>query len=65
MCEQISQRVLSQSGRGRPSLSGHKKRSPQLGVRVSEATFDKIHERAAAEGKKVSEIVREALEHYV
>lgn len=61
----IAERVLETTGRGRPSLSRHGNKSPQLGVRVSNETFDKLHKRADAEGKRVSEIVREAIEHYV
>lgn len=52
-------------GVGRPSLSGERARSPHLGVRVSPELHQRVQERAAREGKPTSEIVREALEHYV
>ncbi|MEJ7834404.1 MAG: ribbon-helix-helix protein, CopG family [Nocardioides sp.] len=50
---------------GRPSLSGGSKRSPQLGIRVSEDIHQRISARAKAEGKRVSDVVREAIENYV
>ena len=62
--EALADKVLK-SGRGRPSLSSHMKRSPQLGIRVSDTTYDRLRERAEHEGKKISEVVREAIEHYV
>lgn len=63
VAEQIVEDVLRKAGR--PSLSSSRKRSPQLGVRVSDTMLIKLHDRAAAEGKKVSEIVRDAIEKYV
>jgi len=50
---------------GRPSLSGRAERSPHLGVRVTAELNERVRRRAAAEGKRASDIVREALEHYV
>jgi hypothetical protein len=51
--------------RGRPSLSGGAHRSPQLTTRVSPDLEARVRERATREGKKTSEIIREALEQYV
>jgi len=48
--------------RGRPSLTGQGDRSPQITTRVSPALQGRIKAKAAAEGKKPSEIIREALE---
>lgn len=52
-------------GVGRPSLSGKSAKSPHLGVRVSPELHQRVQARAGREGKPASEIVREALEHYV
>lgn len=51
--------------RGRPSLSGKAARSPQIGVRLSPELDKRLRVRAEREGKNPSEVVREALEHYV
>jgi hypothetical protein len=49
---------------GRPSL-GPKGPSPQVAFRVPPELRAKAEERAAREGKRVSEIAREALEKYL
>lgn len=49
---------------GRPSLSGHGD-SPQIRVRVSADLRRRAEARASDEGKSISEVAREALEHYV
>ena len=50
---------------GRPSLDamaeGH---SPRVEVRVPEALRDRVRVRAAAEGRNVSDVLRELLEAY-
>lgn len=51
-------------GRGRPSLSGSD-RSPQLGVRLPAYLHARLLTRAEDEDRKVSELVREALEQYL
>lgn len=55
----------AQRGAGRPSLSGRKERSPQLGVRVSPELAQRVRRKAEAEGKRPSDIIREALERFV
>lgn len=52
-------------GRGRPSLTGEAQHSPQVTFRLSPELRAKAEERAAREGKRVSQIAREALERYV
>jgi predicted HicB family RNase H-like nuclease len=47
---------------GRPSLSGASERSPQITFRVPPEVRDRAVEVAAAEGKTVSQLAREALE---
>lgn len=51
--------------RGRPSLSGRSAPSPRLSARVSDSTRSAVMSKAKAEGKRPSDIVREAIEHYV
>lgn len=50
--------------RGRPSLTGHGE-SPQVRFRLSTSLRDRAAERARTEGKSVSQLAREALEHYL
>jgi hypothetical protein len=52
-------------GVGRPSLTAPGEQSPQLAVRVPVELTERVRVRAAAEGKRTSDIIREALEHYV
>jgi hypothetical protein len=57
---------LSQGQRvGRPSLGGGAGSSPRVNFRMSDALRERALERARREGKTVSELAREALEHYV
>jgi hypothetical protein len=51
--------------RGRPSLTGRAETSPQIGVRLSPDLNQRLRARAQREGKRPSEVVRDALEHYV
>ena len=51
--------------RGRPSLTGKTQRSPQVAFRLTPELRAKVEARAMAEGKPVSQIARDALEHYL
>ena len=52
--------------RGRPSLSATAAgRSPRIGARVPDDVYRRATERAAAEGKSISEVVRDLLAAYV
>ena len=51
--------------RGRPSLTGKTQRSPQVAFRLTPELRAKVEARAKAEGKPVSQIARDALEHYL
>lgn len=64
LAEQLAADTLAR-GVGRPSLSGRGEASPQLAVRVSAELNARVRRRAEVEGKRTSDIVREALEHYV
>ena len=51
--------------RGRPSLSATEAgRSPRVGARVPEDLYRRAIKRAAAEGKSISEVVRDLLGAY-
>ena len=50
---------------GRRSLAGSTGRSPRLNFRVTRDLYDDATERAEREGKTLSELARDALEHYV
>lgn len=59
-----SEEMIARSRGGRPSLS-EGGRSPQIGVRLPSDLDARLRARAEREHKKPSQIVREALEHYV
>ncbi len=50
---------------GRPSLSGGSTRSPQIGVRLPDDLKHRLEERAAHDGVRESDVVREALEAFL
>ena len=54
-----------QTVRGRPSLTGGGRHSPQVSFRVPERLARRAEEVAAREGKSVSQLGREALEEYL
>jgi hypothetical protein len=51
--------------RGRPSLNGKPEPSPHVGFRVSPELRDQATELARLRGVTLSQLAREALEHYV
>lgn len=60
VAEEIVEEV--RRGAGRPSLSGEAARSPQIAFRVPAEVRERAERVAAAEGKSVSQLAREALE---
>jgi hypothetical protein len=68
LAEQMGEELAAEFARrrrGRPSLSGNAEETPQIAARVPVEVRDKLEARAAAEGKKLSEVVRDALAAYV
>ncbi|MCW2713252.1 MAG: hypothetical protein JWN88_299 [Frankiales bacterium] len=63
--ETATARALASVGRGRPSLTGTRGTSPQVTFRVT----PELRARAAAEadrqGRRISDVAREALERYL
>ncbi len=63
--QELAAEVLERSGRGRPSLSHPGVRSPQLRLSVPDELRSQLLQRAEDEHRSVSNLVRDALEHYL
>ncbi len=63
--ERLAEEMLGHTGRGRPSLSRSGTRSPQLRLSVPHELRSRLLQRAEHEHRSVSNLVREALEHYL
>ncbi|MDN5860896.1 MAG: ribbon-helix-helix protein, CopG family [Pseudonocardia sp.] len=63
--ERAAEEALRIARPGRPALGAVGQHSPRVSFRVPEQVRRKAEERAAAEGKSVSEIARAALERYL
>ena len=68
--EELARETLDEARRrnlipGRKSLSGGTTHSPRIQFRVPQDLRAEAERRAAAEGKSVSVLAREALEHYL
>jgi hypothetical protein len=66
--EQLAQEAherIAKRGRGRPSLSGKSAESPQIAFRVSADVRKELTRRARREHKKVSDVVRDAIDAYL
>lgn len=64
LTDQVADEIVEDVRRagGRPSLSGEPARSPQIAFRVPAELRDRAAAVAAAQGKTVSQLAREALE---
>lgn len=63
--ERVVEQTHRQLGRGRPSLTGQPTRSPQVTFRLPPELRAKAEKLAAKQGKRVSDVAREALEAYL
>jgi predicted HicB family RNase H-like nuclease len=68
--EQVAERTLAEIRHrnlvpGRKSLTGGSTHSPRVQFRVPDSLRERAEQRAAAEGKSLSALAREALEHYL
>ncbi|MGH9068780.1 MAG: ribbon-helix-helix protein, CopG family [Acidimicrobiales bacterium] len=63
--QKLAGEVLERAGRGRPSLSRAGVRSPQLRLSVPNELRSRLLQRAEDEHRSVSNLVRDALEHYL
>jgi hypothetical protein len=64
VAEELAQRALARH-RGRPSVTGENARTPSLTVRVPPETRTALEELAKAQGKRLADVSREALDEYV
>ena len=60
----LAQRTLARR-RGRPSVTGDQSHTPSLTVRVSPTTRAALEAIAAAQGRRLADISREAFEEYI
>lgn len=70
LAEQLAEETLADARRrnlvpGRKSLSGGSVHSPRVQFRVPDSLRAAAEQRAAEKGVSLSELVREALEHYL
>lgn len=56
---------LTRRRAGRPSLSGRAGRSNRLDLRVDDRTYQAIHRLAESQHRKVSDVVRDAINRYL
>ena len=63
--QQAAEEALRIARAGRPALGTPGRHSPRVSFRIPEQTRRRAEERAAQEGRSVSEIAREALERYL
>ncbi len=64
LSEEMAERALARH-RGRPSVSGGGTHTPSLTVRVPQPTREALERLAKAQGKRLADIGREALDEYV
>jgi hypothetical protein len=64
VAEELAQRALARH-RGRPSVTGKDARTPSLTVRVPPETRTALEDLARAQGKRLADVSREALDEYV
>lgn len=62
--EKVAADVLSRTP-GRPSLSGAEEKSPSLTIRLPKQDRARLEQVAAKQGRRASEVVREALGDYL
>jgi len=63
--DELAAEILERTGRGRPSLSRPGVRSPQLRLSVPDDLRSRLAQRAEDEHRSISNLVRDALEHYL
>lgn len=62
--ETLAQEILARAP-GRPSLSGKREKSPSLTVRLPKTDRARLDRLAARQGRRASEVVRDALGEYL
>jgi hypothetical protein len=64
LAEQLAEETIARR-RGRPSISGDPKRTPNLTVRVPPTTRAALEAIAEAQGRPLSDVSRDALAEYI
>lgn len=64
VAKELAERALARH-RGRPSVTGENARTPSLTVRVPPETRTALEQLARAQGKRLADVSREALDEYV
>ena len=64
LAREIAEDALARH-RGRPSVSGASERTPSLTVRVPATTRAALEELAKAQGRRLADVSRDALDEYV
>jgi len=64
LAAEMGERAMARH-RGRPSVSGGGRRTPSLTVRVPQPTREALERLAKAQGKRLADISREALDEYI
>ena len=62
--DEVAASILSRTP-GRPSLSGASEKSPSLTIRLPKQDRARLEHVAAKQGRRASEVVREALDDYL
>lgn len=65
LTEQRADEYADRAQAGRPSLTAPGKRSPSLNLRVPTATRTRLDKVAAEQGRRPSDVARDALEEYL
>jgi hypothetical protein len=65
--EELAEWALAQrrARRGRPSITGGQEHTPNLTVRVKPATRAALEQIAAAQGRRLADVGRDALDEYI
>lgn len=64
LADEIAERALARR-RGRPSISDGGSHTPSLTVRVPQPTREALERLARAQGRRLADVSREALDEYV
>ena len=65
IAEEMADSALREVRAGRPSLTGHGGRSPQVSFRLPPSMRDAAEQQARREGNSVSQLARDVLERYL
>jgi hypothetical protein len=68
LTEEVAQQIAEEAiarHRGRPSVTGRPERTPNLTVRVAVETRDALEAIAQAQGRRLADVSRDALDEYV